>query len=252
MLSVEDGRTVPATGALAVALAAITLAGPAGLGAEGRTTGTELWQGKEIRYELSGETESDIQFAKAAGECRITLVVDGRERTVTLEDEDIDVDGERIDVGSYSRATLNAERDSLIVNLVTTRSWSNSTSASTSGQATEGANTSKRSNTSRSQSSGKATDYHAFAFTSLEGRPIRARLKGGRSVDCAIAAGPDERTIRFDVDGGENRGTVVITPGQVRVDGATRPVDREAHIVVTATKSSLSITADGTEIWSRD
>ena len=81
---------------------------------------------------------------------------------------------------------------------------------------------------------------------------IRFRLKGGRSVDCSIATGPDERVISFDVDEGKNEGTIVIKPGLVDINGVRKRVDSDAQLLVTVTKSSLSITADGTAIWSND
>jgi hypothetical protein len=246
-------RSMTATAGTPVLGGALALLlGAAHLGAEDRTSGTEHWEGKEIRYELSGEAEPDIQFSKTARECRITVTIDGRERMVTLRDNDIDIDSEHLDVGTYARVSLNAERDFLIANLVTTRSWSSSASASESSQATSGSRTTSSEKSSRSESSGKSTDFHALGFTELNDMPIRVRLKGGRSAECSIAAGPDQRVIRFDVDGGKNEGTITIQPGTVSIDGVTKTFDRAARLLVTATKGSLKVTSDNTEIWSRD
>ena len=224
----------------------------ADLRAEKRASGTELWQGKDITYELSGETRSDVQFRKGDRDCRITMTIDGRERTVTLRDEDIDVDGEHFDLGSYARVSLNAERDFLIVNLVTARFWGASASGSASSQAASGASTATSEKTGRSGSSGTSTDYHALGFTELSGVPIRFRLTGGRSVKCSIAPRPDERVIRFDIDEGKNERTIVIRPGLVIVDGVARTAGPAAPLLVTASKDSLRITAGRREIWSRE
>jgi len=242
----------PRAGSLALTSVLALLLGAADLRAEKRASGTEHWQGKEISYDLSGQTSSDVRFRKGERDCRITTIVDGRERTLTLKGEDIDVDGEHLDVGSYARISLNAERDYLIVRLVTSRSWGGSASGSASSQVTSGTSTTTREKTSRSESSGKATDYHALGFTELNNVPIRFRLKGGRSVDCSIAARPDERVITFDIDEGKNGSTIVIKPGLVIVDGSARTASPVAPLLVTATNGSLRITADRTEIWSRD
>ena len=237
---------------LALSSVLVVLSEAADLRAESRASGAEDWQGKEIKYELSGEADSDIHFSKSTRECRITMTVDGLKRTVTLKDEDIDVDGEHLDIGSYASVSLNAERDFLIVNVVTTRSWSASTSGSASNHATSGASTTTSSKTSSSESSGRSTDYHSFGFTDMNDMKIRFRLKGGRSVDSSIATGPDERVIKFDVDEGKNERTIVVKPGLVDIDGVRKRVDSDAQLLVTATKSSLSVTADGTGIWSTD
>jgi hypothetical protein len=228
------------------------LFGAADLRAEKRASGTEHWQGKEISYDLSGQASSDVRFRKSERDCRITTIVDGRERTLTLKGEDIDVDGEHFDVGSYARVSLSAARDFLIVRLVTTRSWGASTSGSASSQAASGTSTTTREKTIGSESSGKSTDYHALGFTELNDVQIRFRLKGGRSVDCSIATRPDERVITFDIDGGKNERTIAIKPGLVTVDGVSRTAGPVAQILVTATNGSLRITADRTEIWSQD
>jgi hypothetical protein len=242
----------PTAGSLALASALALLSGAADLWAEKRASGTEHWQGKQIDYELSGETRSDVRFRKGERDCRITTIVDGRERTLTLKGEDIDVDGEHLDVGSYARISLSAERDFLIVKLATTRSWGESASGSASSQAAAGTTTTTSEKTSRAESSGKSTDYQALGFTELNELPIRFRLKGGRSVDCSIATRPDERVITFDIDEGKNESTIVIKPGQVIVDGVGKTAGPVAQLLVTATNRSLRITADRTEIWSRD
>lgn len=242
----------PTAGSLALASVLALLSGAADLWAERRASGTEHWQGKQIDYELSGKTSSDIRFRKGGRDCRITTIVDGRERTLTLKGEDVDVDGEHLDVGSYARISLNAERDFLIVRLVTTRSWGASTSGSASSQAASGTTTTTSEKASRSESSGKATDYHALGFTELNKMQIRFRLKGGRSVDCSIATRPDERVISFDIDAGKNERSIVIKPGLVTVDGVGKTADSVAQLLVTATNGSLRITADRTELWSQD
>ena len=242
----------PTAGSLALTSVLALLSGAAELWAEKRASGTEHWQGKEIHYKVSGETSSDVQFRKGERECRITTIVDGRERTLTLKGEDIDVDGEHLDVGSYARISLNAERDFLIVSLVTTRSWGESTSGSASSQAASGTSTTTSEKTSRSESSGKSTDYLALGFTKLDDMQIRFRLKGGRSVDCSIATSPAERVITFDIDQGKNESTIVIKPGLVIVDGVRKTAGPVAQLLVTATNRSLTITADRTEIWSQD
>ena len=242
----------PRAGSLALASVLALLSGAADLWADKRASGTEQWQGKQIHYELSGQTSSDVQFRKGERDCRITTIIDGRERTLTLKGEDIDVDGEHFDVGSYARISLNAERDFLIVSLVTTRSWGGSASGSASSQAAAGTSTTTSEKTSRSESSGKSTDYQALGFTDLNDVPIRFRLKGGRSVDCSIATRPDERVITFDIDEGKNERTIVIKPGQVIVDGVGKTAGPVAQLLVTAMNGSLRITADRTEIWSQD
>jgi hypothetical protein len=248
----RDRSRIPTVATLALAAVVALVSGAAHLWAEKRASGTEHWQGKEIDYELSGEASSDIEFSKSGRECRITMVIDGRERTLTLKDEDIVVDGEHLDVGSYARLSLNAERDFLIMNLVVTRSWSSSSSGSASSHATSGTNTTTSEKKSRSRSSGKSTDYLAFGFTDLNDMRIRFRLKGGRSVDSSITTGPEERVISFEIDEGKNQGTIAVKPGQLSIDGVRKTVDSDAQILVTATKSSLEITADRTEVWSRD
>ena len=132
---------IPTAGSILLTSVLALSSGAADLRAEKRASGTERWQGKDITYELAGQTRSDVQFRKGERDCRITVTVDGRERTVTLRDEDIDVDGERFDLGSYARISLNAERDFLIVNLVTTRSWGASASGSASSQMASGTST---------------------------------------------------------------------------------------------------------------
>ena len=247
------GRSrTPRAGTLALSSLLALPIGAADLWAEKRASGTKHWQGKEIHYELSGQTSSDVQFRKGERDCRITTIVDGRERTLTLKGEDIDVDGEHLDVGSYARISLNVERAFLIVRLVTTRSWGGSASGSAGSQVTSGTSTATSGKTSRSESSGQATDYHALGFTELNNVPIRFRLKGGRSVDCSIAARPDERVITFDIDEGKNQSSIVVKPGLVIVDGSARTASPVAELLVTATDGSLRITADRTEIWSRD
>lgn len=248
----ECRSRTPTAGSLALASVLALLSGAADLRAEKRASGAEHWQGKEIHYELSGETRSDVRFRKGERDCRIIMIVDGRERTLTLKGEDIDVDGEHLDVGSYARVSLNAGRDFLIVSLVTTRSWGESASGSASRQAASGTSTTTSEKTSRSESSGKSTDYHALGFTELNDMQIRFRLKGGRSVDCSIATRPDERVITFDIDEGKNERTIVIKPGLVTVDGVSRTAGPVAQLLVTATNGSLRITADRTEIWSQD
>ena len=243
---------IPTAGGLLFTSLLALVAGAAALRAEKRASGTELWQGKEITYELSGETRSDVQFHKGERDCRIITTIDGRERTVLLRGEDVDVDGEHFDVGSYVRVALNAEREFLIVSLVTTRSWGANASGSASSQAASGTSTTTSEKTGRSESSGKSTNYHALGFTDLRGVPIRFALTGGRSIKCSIAPRPDERVIRFDIDEGNNESTIVIKPGLVSVDGVARTADPVAPLRVSASKDSLRITAGEKEIWSRD
>jgi hypothetical protein len=132
---------IPTAGGLLFTSLLALVAGAAALRAEKRASGTELWQGKEITYELSGDTRSDVQFHKSERDCRIITTIDGRERTVLLRGEDVDVDGEHFDVGSYIRVALNAKREFLIVSLVTTRSWGANASGSASSQAASGTST---------------------------------------------------------------------------------------------------------------
>jgi hypothetical protein len=220
--------------------------------AEKRASGTEHWQGKEIGYELSGDVRSDVRFRMGDQDCRIIVTIDGRERTVILRGEDVDVDGEHFDVGSYVRISLNAQRDFLIVNLVTTRSWGASASGSASSQSASGAGAAAAEKTSRAESSGTSTEYLAFGFTELKAMPIRLRLKGGRSVECSLAPRPDERVIRFDIDQGKNASTIVVRPGLVIVDGDARTAGPGTPLLVTASRHSLRITAGQKEIWARD
>src|SRR5512139_2358137 len=90
-------------GLLLTTLGLILHSGAVGMQAEQRASGTEHWQGKEIGYELSGDTRPEVRFRMGGQECRITVTIDGRERTVVLREEDVDVDGEHFDVGSYVR-----------------------------------------------------------------------------------------------------------------------------------------------------
>lgn len=242
----------PIVRALVLGSVLTTMTGSGDLGAAERESGTDRWQGKEIAYELSGESDSDIRFSKSPRECRITTIIDGATRSVTLREEDIEVDGEHLDLGSYDDVSLSAARDFLILKLVTTRSWSASGAGSATTQATSGTSATSTSRTSRSQTSGRSTDHHAFGFTDLKGMKIRIRVKGGRSVDCSITTGTERRVIRFDVDGGRNEGTIVIRPGLLDVDGVRKRVEDDAQVLLTATKGSLSITADGAKVWSRD
>ena len=249
--SLRRCRPAPA-GLLLATLLLVLHSGAVELRAERRTSGTEHWQGKQITYEISGQTRSDVQFRKGERDCRILMTIDGRERTVILRGEDVDVDGEHFDVGSYVRLSLNAQPDFLIVNLVTVRSWGAGASGSASSQAVSGTSTTTSGKTSRSESSGKSTDYLAFGFTELRDKPIRFTLKGGRSVKCSLAPRPDERVIRFDVVGGKNASAIVIKPGLVIVDGAAGTTGPAAPLLVTASNGSLRITTDRREIWSRE
>jgi len=239
-------------GALLLTTVLTLSSGAADLWAEKRASGTEHWLGKDITYELAGQTRSDVQFRKGETDCRITVTVDGRERTVTLRDEGVDVDGGRFDLGSYARVSLKAERDFLIVNLVTTRSWGASASGSASSLTASSPSNTASEKTGRSESSGKSTDYRALGFTELSGMPIRFALTGGRSVTCSITPRPGERVIRFDIDEGKNESTIVIKPALVIVDGVTKKTGPVAPFFVTASNNTLKITVDRRDIWSRD
>ncbi len=240
-----------AAGLLIPVSAVALLAGTADVAAQQRASGTEVWQGKTVTYELSGDARPDIQIRKGDQDCRVTITIDGRARTVTLKDDDVAVDGERFEVGSYTRVSLNAGRDFLIVNIVARRSWGASASGSSTSQTASGTIATTRGTTSGSEASGTSTEYHALGFTDLRGVPIRFRLQGGRSVTCSIVPGADERAIRFNIDEGRNERTLVVKPGRVVVDGAEKPTGPGAPITVTASKNALRITAGQREIWSR-
>ena len=235
-----------------LASAVALLAGAAGLTAQQGASGTEMWQGKTVTYELSGDTRPDIQIRKGERDCRIAMTIDGRVRTVTLRDDDLDVDGERFDLGSYARVSLNAGRDFLIVSLVVTRSWGASASGSSTAQTASGTLAATSGKTSGSESSGTSTEYYALGFTDLRGVPIRLRLQGGKSVMCSIVPGADQRAIRFDIDEGKNTRAVLVKPGRVIVDGVEKPAGPAAPILVTASKNALRITAGRSEVFSRD
>lgn len=241
----------PVPRALALGSLLVAMAGSGSLGAGGPASGTERWQGREIAYDLAGPSDSDIQFSRSPRECHVTSTVDGVTRVITLRDEDILVASERLDTGHYDDVSLTVARDFLILGLVTTRSWSDSASGSARTEASAGSSHTTATRASESRSSGQSTHHHAFGFTELKGAKIRVRLEGGRSADCSITTGPDQRVIRFDVDEGENQGSLVIKDGLLSLDGVQRNVGHVAEILVTATKRSLRITADETEIWVR-
>ena len=145
------------------------------------------------------------------------------------------------------------DRDFLIVNLVTTRSWgSQCVRIGEQPQAASGASTAAAEKTSRAESAGTSMDYLAFGFTELKAMPIRFRLKGGRSVKCSLSPRPDERVIRFDLNQGRNESTIVVRPGPVIVDGEARTAGPGTPLLVTASEDSLRITAGRKEVWSRD
>lgn len=224
----------------------------AGLTAQERASGTGVWQGKTITYELSGNTRPDIQIRKGGRDCRVTVTIDGRVRTLILRDDDLDVDGERFDTGSYASVSLNAARDFLIVGFVVTRSWGASASGSSTAQTASGTRATTSGKASGSESSGRSTEHHALGFTDLRGVPVRLRLNGGRSITCSIVPGADERAIRFDIDQGKNAHAVLVKPGLVVVDGVEKSTGPGAPITVTASKNAMRITAGRHEIFSRD
>ncbi len=241
-----------AAGLLIPVSAVALLAGTADVAARQHASGTEVWQGKTVTYELSGGTRPDIQIRKGDQDCRVRITIDGRARTVTLKDDDVAVDGERFDVGSYARVSLNAGRDFLIVSLVVTRSWGASASGSSTSQTASGTLAKTRGKTSGSESSGTSAEHVALGFTDLRGVPIRVRLQGGRSVTCSLVPGADERVIRFNIDEGKNARTVVMKPGLVIVDGVAKSTGAGPPITVTASKNALRITAGRSEILFRE
>lgn len=251
MRTLEPRRLLPAAGSILIASAHVIAAGAAGPGAGQQIAGSERWQGKVISYESSGPTRPDVRVHKGERDCRIVVTIDGRERTVVLKGEDIDVGAEHFDVGSYASVHLSAGRDFLIVDLVVTGSWGAGASGSANAQTTSGSSAASAGKTTRSASSGTSTDYLSLGFTELDGVPIRVRLKGGRAVACSIMPGSSERVIRFDIDKGKHVRTIAITRGAVAVDGVSRPRGPATPVLVAASKDSLSVTAGGSEIWAR-
>jgi len=219
------------------------------LTAETTSDGVEEWNRKKIEYQLKGTDNSNITFEKYLEECSVRMDIDGVKRHILMKDDEIFVNGKKFDIGSYSKLSLNAEKDYLVVKIVKT--WNQSSTHSSESSFTNNLKTTSSKSSSSSKSSGKS--LLALGFINFASR-IEFRFEGGDSIDNSINIDSGKCVIEFEIDKGKNGQKIVIKPSMIEIDKDQIKIVNNPKTSMSATKKkdSLRIKVDGKEVWAKN